>query len=65
MARHIAETEEYAVSRRLRKKIEMLFAHLKRILGLGRLRLRAHAARATSSTSPPPRRWKSQISAAD
>ena len=25
---------------RLRKKVEMLFAHLKRILGLGRLRLR-------------------------
>ena len=40
MARHIAETEDYAVSRKLRKKIEMLFAHLKRILGLGRLRLR-------------------------
>jgi hypothetical protein len=28
------------VSRRLRKKIEMLFAHLKRILKLDRLRLR-------------------------
>ncbi len=27
-------------SRKLRKKVEMLFAHLKRILGLGRLRLR-------------------------
>jgi hypothetical protein len=25
---------------KLRKKVEMLFAHLKRILGLGRLRLR-------------------------
>jgi hypothetical protein len=25
---------------RLRKKVEMLFTHLKRILGLGRLRLR-------------------------
>ncbi len=40
MARDIAETEDYEASRRLRKKVEMLFAHLKRILGLGRLRLR-------------------------
>ncbi len=40
MARDIAETEDYAVSCRLRKKVEMLFAHLKRILRLGRLRLR-------------------------
>ena len=38
--RHIATTEAYAVSRRQRKKVEMLFAHLKRILRLGRLRLR-------------------------
>jgi hypothetical protein len=29
-----------SVSRRERKKVEMLFAHLKRILGLGKLRLR-------------------------
>jgi transposase len=40
MARDIATTEDYAVSCKLRKKVEMLFAHLKRILGLGRLRLR-------------------------
>lgn len=40
MARDIAKTEEYAISAKLRKKVEMLFAHLKRILGLGRLRLR-------------------------
>jgi transposase len=40
MARDIARTEAYAVSRRERKKLEMLFAHLKRILGLDRLRLR-------------------------
>ena len=40
MARDIAKTDEYAVSRKLRKKVEMLFAHLKRILRLGRLRLR-------------------------
>ncbi len=40
MARDIAATDEYALSCRLRKKVEMLFAHLKRILGLGMLRLR-------------------------
>jgi len=40
MAMAIAKTDEYAISRKLRKKVEMLFAHLKRILGLGRLRLR-------------------------
>ncbi len=40
MARDNAKTEEYAVSRRQRKKVEMLFAHLKRILRLDRLRLR-------------------------
>jgi len=40
MAREIAETDAYVVFRRERKKIEMLFAHLKRILKLDRLRLR-------------------------
>ena len=40
MARTIAKSWEGRVSRRLRKKIEMLFAHLKRILKLDRLRLR-------------------------
>jgi hypothetical protein len=40
MARDIATTEAYVTSRRERKKIEMLFAHLKRILKLDRLRLR-------------------------
>ena len=40
VARDIARTEAYAVSRRERKKIEMPFAHLKRILRLDRLRLR-------------------------
>ena len=39
-ARAIASTEAYAVSCRERKKVEMLFAHLKRILRLDRLRLR-------------------------
>jgi transposase len=40
IAREIAKTEAYVTSRRERKKIEMLFAHLKRILRLDRLRLR-------------------------
>ena len=39
-ARAIAQTTDYAISCKLRKKVEMLFAHLKRILGLNRLRLR-------------------------
>jgi transposase len=40
VARDIAKTDAYVRSRRERKKIEMLFAHLKRILRLDRLRLR-------------------------
>lgn len=40
LARQLAVTERYARSRRLRKKVEMLFAHLKRIMKLDRLRLR-------------------------
>jgi transposase len=39
-ARTIAKTDAYLTSRRERKKVEMLFAHLKRILKLDRLRLR-------------------------
>lgn len=39
-ARSLATTVAYAQSRRDRKKVEMLFAHLKRILKLDRLRLR-------------------------
>ena len=40
VARSLADTEAFEESRRDRKKIEMRFAHLKRILKLGRLRLR-------------------------
>src|SRR5215471_1668228 len=40
LARKIAKTDEYRTSRCQRKKVEMLFAHLKRILRLDRLRLR-------------------------
>jgi transposase len=40
VARACGKTKAYARSRRDRKKVEMLFAHLKRILRLVRLRLR-------------------------
>ncbi len=40
LARDLSQTDAYLVSRRERKKVEMLFAHLKRILNLDRLRLR-------------------------
>jgi hypothetical protein len=40
VARRLAETDEYRRSRHKRKKVEVLFAHLKRILKLDRLRLR-------------------------
>jgi transposase len=40
VARSLAGTDGFEQSRRERKKIEMRFAHLKRILRLGRLRLR-------------------------
>ena len=40
VARAWAKTEAFEQSRRSRKRVEMLFAHLKRFLRLGRLRLR-------------------------
>ena len=40
VARALAKTEAFERSRSDRKRVEMLFAHLKRILRLGRLRLR-------------------------
>jgi hypothetical protein len=43
IARSICKTEAYRQSRRERKKVEMLFAHLKRILKLRQLRLRGPA----------------------
>ncbi len=39
-ARSLVDTEPYLQSRRERKKVEMLFAHLKRHLGFERMRLR-------------------------
>ena len=43
VARAIAKTDAYVESRKERKKVEMLFAHLKRILKLDRLRLRGRS----------------------
>jgi transposase len=46
LARDLSLTDAYLTSRRERKKVEMLFAHLKRILKLDRLRLRGpHGAK--------------------
>jgi transposase len=39
-ARALAKTETYRLSRRHRKKVEILFAHMKRVLKVDRLRLR-------------------------
>ena len=43
VARDIAKTSVYRQSRKDRKKVEVLFAHLKRILRLDRLRLRGRS----------------------
>jgi transposase len=43
VARAISRTDEYLQSRKDRKKVEMLFAHLKRVLKLDRLRLRGRS----------------------
>ena len=53
VARALAETEAFEQSCRDRKRVEMLFAHLKRILRLGRLRLRGPLVPRMSSRSPP------------
>src|SRR4030088_741875 len=54
MARDIAATDAYVTSRRERKKIEMLFAHLKRILKLDRSRLRGPTGARDEFPPPPP-----------
>ncbi len=43
VARRLAMTDRYQQSCKDRKKVEMLFAHLKRILGMRKLRLRGFA----------------------
>ena len=40
MAKEIYESESYLESSKERKKVEMIFAHMKRNLGFRRLRLR-------------------------
>jgi transposase len=40
VARAVAKTDDYRRTRRQRKQVEMLFAHMKRILKMDRLRLR-------------------------
>lgn len=50
VARKIATTSEYQTSRCERKKVEMLFAHLKSILKLDRLRLRGLSGAADEFT---------------
>jgi len=40
VAREIAKTEAYQQSRKDRKKVEVLFGHMKRIMNFDRLRLR-------------------------
>lgn len=44
VARAITKTEAYKQSRKERKKVEMLFAHLKRILKMDKLRLRGFSS---------------------
>ena len=43
VARDLAKTDRYRQSRKSRKKVEILFAHLKRVLKLDRLRLRGRS----------------------
>jgi len=50
VARVLAKTEAFEQSRNDRRRIEMLFAHLKRILKLGRLRLRGPRGAQDEST---------------
>ncbi len=63
MARDIAATGAHLTSRRQRKKVEMLFADLKCLLRLDRLRLRGpNGARDESISLPPPRTSGSSLS---
>lgn len=65
VARHIAETPAYRRSRCERKKVEMLFAHLKRLLKLDRWRLRgltgAHDEFLLAATAQNLRRMARQL----
>jgi hypothetical protein len=65
VARELAGTPQYKQSRRDRKKVEILFAHLKRILKLDRLRLRglsgAHDEFLLAATSQNLRRMAKRL----
>jgi hypothetical protein len=50
--RALAKTKAFEQSRHDRKRVEMLFAHLKRILRLGRVRLRGPARLSTNVGIP-------------
>ena len=54
VTRALASTPEYETACRRRKKVEMLFAHLKRILRLTRLRLRGPNGAKDEFLLPPP-----------
>src|SRR5262245_49077759 len=56
VARALGKTVAFEQSRHDRKRVEMLFAHLKRILRLGASGCAAHLACKTSSPSPPSHR---------
>jgi len=55
LARAIAEEDEWLTSQRERKKVEMLFEHLKRILRLDRDYAARTAPETSSTWRPPPR----------
>ena len=65
VARGVAKTNAYKQSRKDRKKVEMLFAHLKRILRLDRLRLPgpngAHDEFLLAATAQNPRRMAKRL----
>ena len=63
MARDIVKTDAYLTSKRERKKIEMLFAHLNASSSLADCDYADQTARVTSSTlQPPPRTSESWLS---
>jgi hypothetical protein len=65
MVRAMTKTEGYQQSRKDRMKVEMLFAHLKRILRLGQLRLRglsgAHDEFLLAAIAQNPRRTAERL----
>jgi hypothetical protein len=65
VARALAKTEAFERSRRYRKRVEMLFAHLKRILRLGRLRLRGPRGVVDGQSLPPQAKLEAEYQDAD